>query len=197
MGNDMRTLGLTGSIGMGKSTTAAMLAAQGAAVFDADACVHRLYEGEIVPALAAAFPNVIKDGRVDRALLRLAVVGKPREIALLEKIVHPAVQRKKWDFVAAQERAGRRFCALDIPLLFETGDNRRVDAVIVVTAPPELQKARILARGGMDEAQVEAILAKQTPDAKKRENAHFLVETQHGLAHAERRINVIMRALNV
>ncbi len=193
----MRILGLTGSIGMGKSTTADMLAEQGAAVFDADACVHRLYEGEIVPALAEAFPHVIKNGRVDRALLRLAVVGKPREIALLEKIVHPAVQRKKWEFVAAQAKAGTSLCVLDIPLLFETGDNKRVDAVIVVTAPPDVQKARILARGGMDEGQAEAILAKQTPDAEKRRQAHFIVETQHGLAHAERRIGVILRALNI
>jgi dephospho-CoA kinase len=174
-----------------------MLAELGAAVFDADACVHRLYESEIVPAVAEAFPHVIKKGRVDRTLLRLAVVGKPEKIALLEKIVHPAVQRKKWEFVAAQAKAGAPLCVLDIPLLFETGDNKRVDAVIVVTAPPEVQKARILARGGMDEGQVEAILAKQTPDAEKRRQAHFIVETQHGLAHAERRIGVIMRALKV
>ncbi|MBB4199456.1 dephospho-CoA kinase [Rhodoblastus sphagnicola] len=193
----MRILGLTGSIGMGKSTTAALLAAQGAAVFDADACVHRLYEGEIVPALAEVFPQAVKDGRVDRAILRLAVVGKPREIALLEKIVHPAVQRGKWDFVAAQAKAGTSLCVLDIPLLFETGDHRRVDAVIVATAPPDVQKARILARGGMDEGQVEAILSRQTPDAEKRRRAHFIVETQHGLAHAERRIGVILRALAV
>ena len=192
----MRTLGLTGSMGMGKSTTAAMLEAQGAAVFDADACVHRLYEGEIAPALAQTFPQSVKEGRVDRAVLRLAVVGKPGEIALLEKIVHPAVRRKKWDFVAARAKAGAPLCVLDIPLLFETGDNARVDAVIVVTAPPDVQKARILARGGMDEGQAEAILAKQTPDAEKRQKAHFIVETQHGLAHAERRIGVIMRALN-
>jgi dephospho-CoA kinase len=193
----MRILGLTGSIGMGKSTTAGMLADKGAAVFDADACVHRLYEGEIVPALAEIFPQVVKEGRVDRALLRLAVVGKPEQIALLEKIVHPAVQRKKWEFVAAQAKAGRALCVLDIPLLFETGDNKRVDAVIVVTAPPEVQKARVLARGGMDEGQAEAILAKQTPDPEKRRKAHFIVETQHGLAHAERRIGVILRALKV
>ncbi|MCW2284958.1 dephospho-CoA kinase [Rhodoblastus acidophilus] len=193
----MRILGLTGSIGMGKSTTAGLLADQGAAVFDADACVHRLYEGEIVPALAEAFPDVVKDGRVDRALLRNAVVGKPDQIALLEKIVHPAVRRNKWAFVAAQAKAGRSLCVLDIPLLFETGDQKRVDAVIVVTAPPEVQKARILARGGMDEGQVEAILAKQIPDADKRRQAHFIVETQHGLAHAERRIGVILRALKV
>jgi len=193
----MRTLGLTGSIGMGKSTTAAMLEAQGAAVFDADACVHRLYEGEIVPALAEVFPHVVKDGRVDRALLRLAVVGKPKEIAMLEKIVHPAVQRKKWAFVAACAKAGKPLCVLDIPLLFETGDDKRVDAVIVVTAPADVQKARIFARGGMDEGQVEAILAKQTPDAEKRKQAHFIVETHHGLGHAERRVATILRALNV
>jgi len=193
----MRTLGLTGSIGMGKSTTAAMLAARGAAVFDADACVHRLYEGEIVPALAEVFPQAVRDGRVDRALLRLAVVGKPNEIARLEKIVHPAVQRKKWDFVAAQARAGTPVCVLDIPLLFETGDHAGVDAVIVATAPPDVQKARILARGGMDAAQAEAILARQTPDGEKRRRAHFIVETQHGLAHAERRVAGILRALAV
>ena len=193
----MRILGLTGSIGMGKSTTAAMLAARGAAVFDADACVHRLYEGEIVPALAEAFPQVVKDGRVDRAMLRMAVVGKPQEIARLEKIVHPAVRRKKWNFVAARARAGTALCVLDLPLLFETGDRGRVDAVIVATAPPDVQKARVAARGGMDEAQVKALLSRQTPDAEKRRRAHFIVETQHGLDFAERRIGVILRALAV
>jgi dephospho-CoA kinase len=193
----MRTLGLTGSIGMGKSTTASMLEARGAAVFDADACVHRLYEGEIAPALAEAFPEAVKDGRVDRPLLRDAVVGKPEKIATLEAIVHPAVGRKKWAFVAAQAKAGTPLCVLDIPLLFETGDNARVDAVIVVTAPPDVQKSRILARGGMNERQVEAILARQTPDETKRRQAHFIVETHHGLAHAARRIAVILRALNV
>jgi dephospho-CoA kinase len=193
----MRILGLTGSIGMGKSTTAAMLQAAGAAVFDADACVHRLYQGEIVPALAKIFPDAVRDGAVDRAALRNAVVGRPREIAALEVIVHPAVRGKKWDFVAARSRAGDAVCVLDIPLLFETGDHARVDAVIVATAPPEVQKARILARGGMDAAQVEAIVAKQTPDAEKRRRAHFLVETQHGLDHAKRRVGVILRALAV
>lgn len=193
----MRILGLTGSIGMGKSTTAAMLQAAGAAVFDADACVHRLYRGEIVPALAQAFPSAVQDGVVDRARLRDLVVGAPERIARLEAIVHPAVRRSKWDFVAARSRAGTAVCVLDIPLLLETGDDRRVDAVIVVTAPPQVQKSRIFSRGGMDEAQVEAILAKQTPDAEKRRRAHFIVESQHGLAHARRRVGVILRALAV
>jgi len=193
----MRILGLTGSIGMGKSTTAAMLQAAGTAVFDADACVHRLYQGEIVPALAQAFPSAVRDGVVDRARLRDLVVGAPERISRLEAIVHPAVRRMKWEFVAQHRRAGTAVCVLDIPLLFETGDDRRVNAVIVVTAPPQVQKSRIFARGGMDERQVEAILAKQTPDAEKRRCAHFIVETQHGLGHARRRVGVILRALAV
>jgi dephospho-CoA kinase len=193
----MRILGLTGSIGMGKSTTAAMLQAKGAAVFDADACVHRLYQGEIVPALARAFPSAVKEGKVDRVLLREAVVRSPEGMAALEAIVHPAVRRRKWDYVAARAEAGTALCVLDIPLLFETGDDRRVDAVLVVTAPPEVQKARLAARGGMDEAQVEVILKRQTPDVEKRRRAHFIVETQHGLGHARRRVGVILRALAV
>jgi dephospho-CoA kinase len=206
----MRILGLTGSIGMGKSTTAGFFRQRGVPVFDADACVHRLYEGEMVPALSQAFPEAVTTaGKVDRAALRDAVIGRPERIAALEQIIHPAVRRNKWDFVAAQARAGAAVSVLDIPLLFEIGDDRRVDAVVVVTAPPEVQKARILARASaysaenaskqesMSAAQAEAILGRQTPDAEKRARAHFIVETQHGLAHARRRVGVIMRALAV
>ncbi len=193
----MRILGLTGSIGMGKSTTAGLFRNNGVAVFDADACVHRLYEGELVPALAAKFPQAIEDGKVDRAALREAVVGKPESIAALEKIVHPAVLAKRVDFLAKLRQAGAPVCVLDIPLLFETGAQKDVDAVIVVTAPPELQRARILARGTMSAAQAEQILKRQTPDAEKRARAHYIVETQHGLDFAARRVAAILRSMAV
>ncbi|ADZ68507.1 dephospho-CoA kinase [Polymorphum gilvum] len=191
----MIRLGLTGSIAMGKSTTAKMFAAAGVPVHDADAAVHALYTGRAAPLIEAAFPGTVVDGRVDRTRLGEAVLGKPDEIRRLEAIVHPLVRAEEQAFLdrALQER--RRVVVLDIPLLFETGGERRVAASVVVTADPGVQKARALARPGMTEERLAAILARQMPDADKRRRAHFLIDTGLGLAAAERSVAAILRAV--
>jgi dephospho-CoA kinase len=188
-------VGLTGSIGMGKSTTAAMFAAAGAAVYDADAAVHDLYRSEGAPAIEAAFPGTVTDGVVDRKALGARVIGKPEEMKRLEAIVHPLVRARETAFLAAAKASGVRVAVLDIPLLFETGGEARVHASIVVTADAQVQRARVLARPGMSEETFAAILAKQMPDAQKRRRAHFLVDTGHGMSHAERSVAAILRAL--
>jgi dephospho-CoA kinase len=187
-------LGLTGSIGMGKSTTSRMFADEGALVWDADAAVHRLYArgGAAVEPLGEAFPGVVVDGAVDRT--RLAEVLGRDETAFkrLEAIVHPlAAQDRAADLAAARAR-GVRLAVLDIPLLFETGGDAFVDAVVVVTADPEVQAARVLARPGMTRDRFEAILARQTPDAEKRRRADFLVDTGRGLDAARDQVREIV-----
>ena len=177
----MRILGLTGSIGMGKSTTAKLFAEAGVPVYDADAAVHQLYEGEAVPAIEAAFPGTTANGKVDRAKLSAQVVHDPAAIKRLEGIVHPMLGASRQKFFADAEATGAPVVVLDIPLLFETGGEKRVDAVVVVTTSPELQRERVLARGTMDETKLDAIIAKQMPDAEKRKRADFLVNTSHGL----------------
>lgn len=191
----MIVLGLTGSIGMGKSTTAAMFAARGVPVYEADAAVHRLYRGAAVPLVEAAFPGTTRDGAVDREALSAAVLGRPEAIARLEAIVHPLVRAEEEAFLAAARRDGRRVAVLDIPLLFETGGEARVDAVAVVSADAEVQRHRVLARPGMTAEKLAAILARQMPDAEKRRRAHFIVDTGRGLAAAERQVDGILRAL--
>lgn len=188
-------LGLTGSMGMGKSTTAAMFRAAGAPVQDADAVVHRLYAGAAVPLVEAAFPGTTRAGAVDRAALSARVVGDADAIARLEAIVHPLVAAERAAFLAAARAGGARLAVLDVPLLFETGGERHCDAVCVVTAPPDVQRARILARPGMTEAKLDGLLARQMPDAQKRARAHFLVDTGRGLRAAERQVRDIVRAL--
>lgn len=191
-----RILGLTGSIGMGKSATAAAFARLGVPVHDADAAVHRLYGpgGGAGPVLAHAFPGVVgPDGAVDRTALREAVLGSPGRLACLEALVHPLVQAVGRAFVADQ--AGARLVVLDIPLLFETGAERGCDAVLVVTAPPEVQRARVLARPGMTEAAFRAILAKQMPDAEKRARADFVIDTSLGFAHAQAEVGALVARL--
>ena len=177
----MRILGLTGSIGMGKSTTAKLFAEAGVPVYDADAAVHQLYEGEAAPAIEAAFPGTTANGKVDRAKLSAQVVHDPAAIKRLEGIVHPMLGASRQKFFADAEATGAPVVVLDIPLLFETGGEKRVDAVVVVTTSPELQRERVLARGTMDETKLVAIIAKQMPDAEKRKRADFLVNTSHGL----------------
>ncbi|MCK1650716.1 dephospho-CoA kinase [Bradyrhizobium sp. 149] len=177
----MRILGLTGSIGMGKSTTAKLFAEAGVPVYDADAAVHQLYEGEAAPAIEAAFPGTTANGKVDRPKLSARVVHDAAAIKQLEQIVHPMLGASRKKFFADAEAANAPVVVLDIPLLFETGGETRVDAVVVVTASPELQRERVLARGTMDEAKLDAIIAKQTPDAEKRKRADFVVDTSHGL----------------
>jgi dephospho-CoA kinase len=177
----MFVLGLTGSIGMGKSTTAKLFAEIGVPVHDADATVHALYRGEAVPLIEEAFPGSTKDGAVDRDQLAKQVVGRPSAMKRLEAIVHPLVRAAEEKFLKAAEAAKAPLVVLDIPLLFETGGDKRADAVMVVTAPPEVQRARILARDGMSAEKLDALLARQMPDAEKRRRADFIVDTSHGL----------------
>ena len=188
----MRVLGLTGSIGMGKSTTAKLFAEAGVPVYDADAMVHKLYEDEAVAAIEAAFPGTTADGKVDRARLSAKVVHDPAAIGRLEQIVHPMVRAHHQKFLDDAERAGAPVALVDIPLLFETGGDQRVDAVVVVTTSPEAQRERILARGTMSSETLDAILAKQMPDQEKRQRADFVVDTSHGLDPVRARIRDIL-----
>ncbi|MCP3393733.1 dephospho-CoA kinase [Bradyrhizobium sp. CCGB12] len=188
----MRILGLTGSIGMGKSTTAKLFADAGVPVYDADASVHQLYEGEAAPAIEAAFPGTTANGKVDRTKLSARVVHDPAAIKQLEQIVHPMLGASRKKFFADAEAANAPVVVLDIPLLFETGGETRVDAVVVVSTSPELQRERVLARGTMDEAKLDAIIAKQTPDAEKRKRADFVVDTSHGLEPVRAQIKHIL-----
>ena len=191
----MFILGLTGSIGMGKSTTANFFREAGVPVHDSDAVVHRLYEGEAVAPVEAAFPGVAVDGRIDRTKLAEKLVGNPDAIKRLESIVHPLVRAVSERFIAEQRGRGARVIVLDIPLLFETGGEKRVDAVVVVTTSPELQRERVLARGTMDAAKLDSIIARQTPDAEKRKRADFVVDTSHGLDPVRAQIKDILAAV--
>ena len=188
-------LGLTGSIAMGKSATADIIRRFGVPVHDADAVVHRLYEGAAAPLIEAAFPGTAPAGVVDRAALSKLVIGSPERMAALEAIVHPLVREEKERFLAKAVAERAPVALLDIPLLLETGGDSRCDAVLVVTAAPDVQRARVLARPSMSEDKFAAILAKQMPDTEKRRHAHFLVDTTHGHASAERQVGDILRAL--
>ncbi|MBN9431468.1 MAG: dephospho-CoA kinase [Bosea sp.] len=193
----MITLGLTGSIGMGKSTTAAMFARHGVAVHDADRAVHRLYNqgGAAVGPVGALFPDAVAEGAIDRVALAAIVQRDRAALAALEATVHPLVREEETRFLAAARAAGRRVALVDVPLLLETGGEQRVDMVVVVTAAPEIQRARVLARPGMTEERFAAILNRQMADQEKRRRAHFIVDTGHGLAAAERAVADILTAL--
>jgi dephospho-CoA kinase len=188
----MIVLGLTGSIGMGKSTTAQLFAEAGVPIYDVDAAVHRLYEGDAVPAIEAAFPGTTANGKVDRIKLSARVVHDPAAMKRLEEIVHPMLGASRQAFLRAAEQSGAPVAVVDVPLLFETGGEKRVDAVVVVTTSPELQRERILARANMTEEKLDAILARQMPDAEKRKRAHFVVDTSHGLDPVRARIRDIL-----
>jgi len=188
----MIVLGLTGSIGMGKSTTATLFAEAGVPVYDADAAVHRLYEGEAVAAIEAAFPGTTANGKVDRNRLSACVVHDSAAMRRLEEIVHPMLGASRQKFLQEAEQSGAPVAVIDVPLLFETGGEKRVDAVVVVTTTAELQRERILARPNMSEEKLEAILARQMPDAEKRKRAHFVVDTSHGLDPVRARIRDIL-----
>jgi dephospho-CoA kinase len=188
----MLILGLTGSIGMGKSTTAKLFAEAGVPVYDADAMVHQLYEGEAAPAIEAAFPGTTADGKVDRKKLSARVVHDPAAIRQLEQIVHPMLGASRQKFFDEAERSGAPVAVVDVPLLFETGGEKRVDAVVVVTTSPENQRERILARGTMTGEGLDAILARQLPDAEKRKRADFVVDTSHGLDPVRAQIRDIL-----
>jgi len=188
----MLVLGLTGSIGMGKSTTAKLFAEAGVPVYDADATVHELYEGDAVPAIEAAFPGTTADGKVDRAKLSARVVHDPVAIKQLEAIVHPMLGASRQRFFEDAEASGAPVVVVDVPLLFETGGEKRVDAVVVVTTTPELQRERVLARDTMDDKKLNSILARQMPDEEKRKRADFIVDTSHGLDPVRERIRDIL-----
>ena len=188
----MLILGLTGSIGMGKSTTAKLFAEAGVPVYDADAAVHVLYEGEAVPAIEAAFPGTTVNGKVDRNKLSARVVHDPAAIKRLEQIVHPMLGASRQKFLDDAERSGAPVAVVDVPLLFETGGEKRVDAVVVVTTTPEIQRQRILARDNMTSEKLDAILARQLPDAEKRRRADFVVDTSDGADPVRLRIRDIL-----
>jgi dephospho-CoA kinase len=188
----MIILGLTGSIGMGKSTTAKLFAEAGVPVYDADATVHILYEGEAAPAIEAAFPGTTVDGKVDRNRLSAQVVHDSAAIKRLEQIVHPMLGASRQKFLDDAEQSGAPVAVVDVPLLFETGGEKRVDAVVVVTTTPEIQRQRILARDSMTPEKLDAILARQLPDAEKRKRADFVVDTSHGLDPVRARIRDIL-----
>jgi dephospho-CoA kinase len=193
----MLLVGLTGSIGMGKSETAKMFARHGIPVCDSDATVHALYDkgGSAVGPVGAAFPGVVVDGRVDRERLSREVVGKPEALRKLETIVHPLVAMTQRDFLDKAQASGAKMVVLDIPLLFETGGEARVDVIVVVSAPADVQRKRVLERPGMTAEKLDAILLKQTPDETKRARADFVVDTSLGLAHAEAQVVAIIDAL--
>jgi dephospho-CoA kinase len=191
----MLVIGLTGSIGMGKSAAAAHFARRGVPVFDADAEVHRLYAGEAVAAIEAAFPGVTRKGKVDREALARQVAGAPEQLARLEAIVHPLVVKAEIDFLREQEAKGARLAVLEIPLLFETDAKTRVDVTLVVSAPEAIQKRRVLARPAMTEEKLGGLLARQLPDAEKRKRADFVVDTGTTLAHMQAEIDTLIESL--
>ncbi|MCF6124417.1 dephospho-CoA kinase [Mesorhizobium sp. M7A.F.Ca.CA.001.07.2.1] len=191
----MIVLGLTGSIGMGKSTTARMFADAGVPVHDSDEAVHRLYAGKAAPLVEAAFPGTTLAGVVDRAKLGARVLGDAAALKRLEAIIHPLVRADADAFLAKHRNASESIAVLDIPLLFETGGRNRVDKVVVVTAPAETQRERVLARPGMTEEKLASILAKQVPDAEKRRQADFVVDTGRGLDAARVQVNAIIAEL--
>ena len=187
-GNKPFVIGLTGSIGMGKSETARLFAGEGVPVFDADAAVHHLYAGEAAAMIEAAFPGSTKNGAVDRAALAARVTGDAGALQRLEGLMHPLVAERKGEFLARNR--GAAVVVLDIPLLLETGES--VDAVVVATAPQAVQRARVLARPGMTDAKFEALLRRQMSDAQKRAQAHYLVMTDQGLDHAREQVKMIL-----
>jgi dephospho-CoA kinase len=191
----MIVLGLTGSAAMGKSATAQMFAEEGVPVFDADAAVHRLYEGAAVAPVEAAFPGVTVNGRIDRERLAAKVLNNPEALKLLESIVHPLVRSVQDEFRREAEASGAPIAVLDIPLLFETGGDKRTDAVVVVTAPAEVQRARLMERPAMTVEKTDALLARQMPDAEKRKRADFVIDTSRGFDAARADVKKILDQL--
>jgi dephospho-CoA kinase len=191
----MIVLGLTGSAAMGKSSTAEMFAAEGVPVFDADAEVHRLYDGAAAPLIEAAFPGTTIEGRVDRERLAAKVFDDPQALARLEAVVHPLVRAAQEAFLAEAAAKGASIAVLNVPLLLETGGDMRVDAIVVVTAPADVQKARLFERPNMTDAKFKAMLARQMPDSEKRRRADFLIDTSRGFDAARAEVKKILRRL--
>ena len=194
----MKVLGLTGSIGMGKSSTAAMFRQLDVPVYDADAAVHAIYQkgGSAVVPLGQRFPDALVDGAIDRSVLRAQVLNNPEAMAELEAIVHPLVGQSQLEFRDTALAEGRPLVVLDVPLLFETSGDRRVDAIVVVSAPLAAQRARALARPGLTESDFEAILAKQIPDAEKRARADFVISTAWGFDFTRDHVRIIVKLFN-
>ncbi len=191
----MIVAGLTGSIGMGKSTVAAYLRDQGIPVLDADKIVHDLYAGEAVPLIEAVFPGTTRDGMVDRAALAAKVVASPAELRKLEAIIHPRVRAAEWGFLLDEHDKGSDLAVLEIPLLFETAPHALFDAIIVVSAPQDAQRARLMRRPGMTEEKLDALIARQLPDADKRAKADFVVDTGGSLEDTQRQIDAVVREI--
>lgn len=191
----MLVIGLTGSIGMGKSAIAAMFRARGVAVCDADAEVHKLYAGAAVPLIEAAFPGTTTGGKVDRPKLASALMADPSGFKRLEAIVHPLVHKAERDFLRAEAAKGATAAILEIPLLFETRGEHRVDLVVVVSAPAEAQRERVLARPGMTLEKLDSLLSRQTSDAEKRARADFIVDTGGTMAESEAQVDAILASL--
>lgn len=195
MKDPMLILGLTGSIGMGKTTVAAHLAESGIPVLDADAEVHKLYRGAAAPLIEAAFPGTVRNGAVDRKKLSTALMAKPGEIEKLQAIVHPLVREAERDFLLSHASDGVPIAVLEIPLLFETGGDTLVDATLVVSAPEEVQRARVLERLGMSEEKFVSLLGNQMPDAEKRARADFVVDTSLELEETLAQVDIIIDSL--
>jgi dephospho-CoA kinase len=191
----MLIIGLTGSIGMGKSTAASQFARRGVPGFDADAEVHRLYAGKAVPAVAELFPNAVQDGVVDRALLAAEIAGAPEKLRALEAVVHPLVAEAEIAFLRQAEAEGAEFAVLEIPLLFEAGAEARVDVTVVVSAPADQQRQRALARPGMSPEKFDQLLRRQMPDAEKQARADFVVDSSVSLEDMQNQIDKILDSL--
>lgn len=187
-------LGLTGSMGMGKSTTAGLFKKHGIPVYDADQTVHDLYRGRLAPLIETAFPGTTTDGVVDRSKLSAKVVGQTEKLKLLETIVHPVVKEEQDRFL--EQHFSSPIVVLDIPLLFESRKDQLCDAVVVVSTDASTQRRRLLAREGMTTEKMEALLARQIPDVEKRRHAQFVIDTSHDIPHAERQVLSILKALS-
>jgi dephospho-CoA kinase len=186
---------LTGSLGMGKSRTASFFAEEGIPVHDADAAVHALYAGEAAPLIESAFPGTTFDGKVDRSKLAAQMVGDAAALARLEAIVHPLVAKARDTFIAQARTRGAPVILLDVPLLFETGGERHCDVVVVVSAPPDIQRRRAFERPGMTEGKFAALVGKQVPDAEKRRRADFIVDSSQSFDHVRAQVRDILRAI--
>ena len=191
----MIKIGLTGSIGMGKTTTGKMFVERGCPLHDADATVHRLYEGRAVPLIEEAFPGVTRDGKIDRTILSQHVLGKPEAMKRLEAIIHPLVREEEQVFFEKARADGAKIIVLDIPLLFESGSEKRADVVVVVSADENIQRARVLARPDMSEEKFNAIKSRQMSDAEKRARADFIIDTGKGLEAAQAQVDEILKAV--
>jgi dephospho-CoA kinase len=192
----MIVLGLTGSIGMGKTTAARIFRQLGVPVFDADRCVHDLYEGAAVEPLARIFPTAIQEGRINRNELGVLVLADAEGMSKLENVVHPLVQAQRAKFLDMMRIKGRALAVVDVPLLFETGGSADVDGIVVVSARECEQRERVLSRPGMDEAKLAAILKRQLPDAEKRRRAHFIVQTSRSMASTKRQLMIIIASIS-